>query len=367
MLSSDDLDATLTAIYDTALDDTAKPVALHKLAGLFGCHFADTYRRTRDYSAWHGVQVGLDEQEYQDVFLGHWARTNVWGTRRPPTRAGDIVTTASVISRSDLERKPMYADYLAARNLNEGLRFDIWADEDWVESVSLLRPWSAGAYSPEELRAAQTLMPHLRRAALIRRQTQQNQELASAGLASLEHVRMGMLLLGKDGRLVYANGAGSVLLRSGAIGLGADGIFSATSSHTRQLRALVHAASGREPKSGSLQIPAQPDTTALSIVVMPLRQDGSIVWGPVSPTVLVCVIDRSIETSAPIERLTALFGLTPAEAALAAQLCAGQDVRAIAHATHRSVNTVRSLLTRLMFKTDTNRQAELVRLLGMVP
>ena len=366
MLNADSLDCALTAIYDTALDHDAMSGALGQLAQTFRCHFADAFRRTRDYSAWHGVQVGLDEQDYQSVFLGHWASTNVWGTRRPPVRAGDLVTTASVITRAELERKAMFAEYLAPRRLHEGLRFDIWADDGWVESVSLLRPWSAGSYSAEELRAAAVLMPHLRRAAAVRRRVQQEQEMASAGLSALEHVRMGMLLLARDGRLLHANAAGTALLRSGAVGAGPDGVAAGSASETRSLQALVHAAGGPGPRSGSLRIAGGPGQAALSIIAMPVRPDARLMWGTVRPAVLLCVIDRSAAASAPVERLAALFGLTPAEAALATQLCAGQDVREIAQSTRRSLNTVRSLLARLMAKTETNRQAELVRLLSMV-
>ena len=107
MLDTDSLDRVLTAIYDTVLDEAALPVALGHLARTFRCHFADSFRRTRDYSVWHGVQVGLDENDYQNVFLGHWAPANVWGIRRPPTHAGDIVPTGGVITRAELERKAM--------------------------------------------------------------------------------------------------------------------------------------------------------------------------------------------------------------------------------------------------------------------
>lgn len=377
MLTAERLDQTLSAIYDTALDETALPAALQSMAGLFSCHFADAYRRARDYSVWQGVQVGLDEVEYQTVFLGHWALMNVWGKRRPPVRAGDIVTTQSVMTKSELKRSVMYVDYLDQRSLHQGLRFDIWADDGWVEDFSFLRSWAAGPYSSDELRAAALLMPHLRRVAALRRRTAHTEGLASAGLSALEHVRMGMMLLGRDGRLLHANAAGVALLRTGRIKIGPDGVSAGSGTQMRALRAMIHAATGTVggvdssagggAQSGSLRVMAGPDGAALSVVALPVRRDGMMTWGGANAAVLLCIIDRGAEASASAARLTALFGLTPAEAMLATKLCGGQDVREIADATQRSVNTVRSLLTRLMAKTDTNRQSELVRLLSMVP
>jgi hypothetical protein len=43
------------------------------------------------------------------------------------------------------------------------------------------------------------------------------------------------------------------------------------------------------------------------------------------------------------------------------------NLRAIAEATGRSIATVRTLLARLMAKTDTGRQTELIRLLANLP
>jgi DNA-binding CsgD family transcriptional regulator len=58
--------------------------------------------------------------------------------------------------------------------------------------------------------------------------------------------------------------------------------------------------------------------------------------------------------------------LTPAEARVAVLLFAGLDRRAIARRLGIADNTVRVHLVRLMSKTETHRQAELVQLLGQV-
>ncbi len=49
------------------------------------------------------------------------------------------------------------------------------------------------------------------------------------------------------------------------------------------------------------------------------------------------------------------------------RLLAGFDLRAIAEETGRSINTIRNLLARVMAKTETSRQSELMRVLGVLP
>jgi len=61
--------------------------------------------------------------------------------------------------------------------------------------------------------------------------------------------------------------------------------------------------------------------------------------------------------------LARLHGLSPAEARLAAALSRGSSLADYAEAASLSINTVRWTLKRVFVKTDTHRQAELVRLL----
>ena len=55
------------------------------------------------------------------------------------------------------------------------------------------------------------------------------------------------------------------------------------------------------------------------------------------------------------------FGLTAAEAKVAEDLIAGWSPKQIAERQGRSLHTVRSHLARLMSKTQTGRQADLLR------
>ncbi|MBY0398607.1 MAG: helix-turn-helix transcriptional regulator, partial [Thermoleophilia bacterium] len=61
------------------------------------------------------------------------------------------------------------------------------------------------------------------------------------------------------------------------------------------------------------------------------------------------------------------FGFTPAEAALAVDILAGNDLAASATRRRITRNTARVHLRHLFEKTGTRRQAELVRLLLLCP
>jgi DNA-binding CsgD family transcriptional regulator len=81
------------------------------------------------------------------------------------------------------------------------------------------------------------------------------------------------------------------------------------------------------------------------------------------PAAVVFVSDPERMPDVSADRLTNLYGLTRAEAELALQLAGGLDLRDIASATGKTLNTLRTQLKQVFQKTGTARQAELVRLL----
>ena len=103
----------------------------------------------------------------------------------------------------------------------------------------------------------------------------------------------------------------------------------------------------------------------LTLVTVPLKADAE--WTSIrAPALMALVADPN--TAAPsLGQLSSLFGLTEAEADLASALLAGHDLREIAEARNRSIHTVRNHLARLMGKTETTRQSELMLLLRGIP
>ncbi len=357
------IEATIGAIYDTALDPGAWPAALSRLAGLFGCVFADSFQRTDDYSQFTGIQHGLAESDYKDEFLGIWVKRNVWGTLRPVVRAGDVVTTREIVPRDELVRTAMYADYLAPRGLHEGLRLDVWASDGWIEDVSLLRPWSAGAYTAEELRLARTLLPHLQRATAMAHRLRGAERIAAA---ALEASNGPLLVVDRNGRLLHANMSAEALLQLGdGLSAGSAGLEAANTQGRRALHRMLSATPGR---GGAAWLDRPSGKPALAAIAIPLKPHLATpgLGSHCEPAFLLSIADP--EATLPVSaHLAELYGLTPAEQLLAADLLAGEDVQSIAARRRRSVNTVRTQLSSLLQKTGARRQSDLIRLLARLP
>jgi DNA-binding CsgD family transcriptional regulator len=83
----------------------------------------------------------------------------------------------------------------------------------------------------------------------------------------------------------------------------------------------------------------------------------------VRPALCLVVSDPDAEGLLPSECLQTVFGLTRAEALLAARLAGGEDLKAAADHLGITYGTARTRLAEIFQKTETRRQGELIRLL----
>lgn len=117
---------------------------------------------------------------------------------------------------------------------------------------------------------------------------------------------------------------------------------------------------GHLPVGGSLSVQRSASLPLVVHVhpVTPLRAD----FGAERLAALVLIRDPDANRLDP-EVVGEVLGLTPAESRVAVLLATGRSVREIARELGRSEHTARWTLKKVLAKTDTSRQSELVRLL----
>ena len=351
----------LDAIYDAAIDVDGWPRALKHLAGLFDSHFADLFARTDDWSSYDGIAIGLDRADYENGFLDQWSDRNVWSKASPAHLGGQVTPTWQMVAKKEVLRSAIYNEYLMARELNEGLRLMLWTGDGWLQDISLLRRWSAGPFAGAELDLARMMLPHIQRAASTSRRLQ-----GIDALATFDTLGRPAFLLDARGRVMRQNGACEALLRKpGGLAIRGGYLEAGTVEDTVRLQSAMARAGciGRVlPQASDLTLSGiSPAAPAISVVPVRDRADRDL---PAPRSVLV--LAPWTDARAPVgERdLAESYGLTQAEAALAAGLLSGQALPAIAATRGRSINTLRAQLASIMVKTNTRRQGELILLLS---
>jgi DNA-binding CsgD family transcriptional regulator len=205
----------------------------------------------------------------------------------------------------------------------------------------------------------QALRAHDKLAALAR---------SSADLVgALETVRHGMIIVGSDWWIVNLNTAAERILRAeDGLKMSSARIAATSTPAEHKLHRALHAAlvdDSSMSRGGRSFLCERPSGKRPYVVhVLPLHHSATDETSS-EARALVLIIDPDREPEPAASLLRRLYGLTTTEADLAWRIARGADLKEICDELSVSITTVRKHLQHIFDKTDTHRQAELVRLL----
>jgi len=368
--STDDVFHRLVdCIYESAMDVAAMPAALDLFSRYTGTG-------SPSYLIWDK----LAERARLGV-TPHGCFTNASGMpdnmRAPPTHlppahvqractattAGD--TTALLAEPEVTTAAPLFD----CRRLEHGIRLFDTSDVCVLMSATPSAD-DALTHDHRQERLAQ-VMPHWARAARMQHHNFELSGLASLGLASLDTLDFGVMVLQADMRVRYANSWAEALVQADTNLALDSGVLRARpeSLQTVLLELLDAAAHGG--RNGAAAAGSWMHITSggqpVPIIVMPLvsRQPVEGPWQlPMAMMLLGNSESRSVLDAGV---LTSLFGLSRKESIIAIRLAAGETLNEIAEREFLSPHTVRVHIRDTLRKTGTHRQSELVRLLHLLP
>jgi DNA-binding CsgD family transcriptional regulator len=360
-----DYDAVVSDIYDAALSPAHWDVALTALVARFGQDRWDNamllWERVAPpagrFLGACGVHL-MAQQGYVHAFAG----ANEWSLRGHKMPVGSVFHSDELIDRASFYETPFFTDYLAGYQMEVGLIALI--DRHERDHLCLCFPGPDNAAPDGLAQATRMLMPHFQRAARISRRLSEAELAASTARAALDAAPSAILICDEALRLTYANGPGEALIRDGYLRLRGGRLSFEQARDTARLRALGDAGAGSRCAAFALE----PDGLA-PVAAMAIRiGGGSAVHADFGAASLMIVCGRNHRTSfAHVDYLRDWFGLTPAEARLAAALAEGASLEDFAATRGVTLNAARFLLKGVFAKTDTNRQPQLVARLQATP
>jgi DNA-binding CsgD family transcriptional regulator len=363
---------TLAAIYDAALQPEAWPTALSRVRDLLGGNWPvmAAIRRTGETDFMEQDAEGSND--HLDFFRQKYNSpdTNPAIPTLMASREGTIILREQDMNDTEWHRCGLYREIYRPAGLYHGLGALILKSDSHMVALGLNRRKKAGQFASRDVKLLARTVPHIRRAIQVFLRLADLQSRGVAHLALWDMLAFGVVLLDREGKALWSNQeATAILARADGLAIHNKCLCASNTSENASLQQIIRVAiatsEGRSTLCGApLRVSRPSMVRSFALLVAPIRMD------PVSalqPAAVVFITDPESKSEMPSEILKRLYGLTAREAGLAALLLQGIDLAEAAERLGVRMNTVRTHLRLIFEKTDTHRQAELVRLLSRGP
>jgi DNA-binding CsgD family transcriptional regulator/PAS domain-containing protein len=360
-------DRLLDLIYDAATEPEQWRAVLIEIADLTGCQGG----------VMHGI-VRLDQvvfdyngrlsEECNRAFKERHVE-NPWTASLQRKPVGSILLSDEVVPLAALRRTLLFEEVLRPQDQAHCALISLAGTEDLLAAVCLGRSQRQGPLPVEGRRLLEKLVPHMRRSLDLGFRIEGYRALQRADCGVLDRLSVGVILLDRRQRVVYANAAARALdSDKGPLRLRNAIVAAQSPSHSQRLNELVRMALMNAP-AGSMSIPRRGDASRLTILVSSVRGRDIGRFADLrmpDAAVLLFIIDPANRGGIPLAWIMDAYGLTPAEARVALCAASGATIPETARRLNVSVNTVKTHLAKVFAKTGTSRKTELARLMGSV-
>lgn len=288
----------------------------------------------------------------------------------PQMSVGSWYIDSRELGERVMKLHPFYGEFFRDFGLSSIMACLVERRPDYEVYLSLQRGEGAEHYSPDDARALDWVIPHVRQAIALRSRNLQVTTLAHVSNELLDRLPFGVMVLDEDGRVMLTNRRGESWVRRL---LPASGLGPAQSAPYQPgdewrlsrpfdvaLRAVCDPAGTRMAQALRAQAT---DGRQAQVILLPLPPEHRFVVNWTRPTVLVAVHDGTDRPFPVSTVLRDLFALTPAEARLATLLTTGVGLPEACEQLAIRRETSRTQLKSVFHKTGTRTQAQLAHLL----
>ncbi|MFA9459816.1 helix-turn-helix transcriptional regulator [Thiohalorhabdus sp. Cl-TMA] len=370
----DTFSTLLEAVYESALDPGQWRIFLRGLAEALNAKsgmFRVIDERLPAVRA--NVHYNLDP-ELQEAHRQYYVNRDIFIEALRGQPAGFIAPGEQYLSLKQLQRTEFFADYMQPQDSYHVCGGLAMRNEEFTIKFGLQRDRRTGPFSRGDADFIRRFVPHIQRAARLGHLLDLARQQTAAAEQGLESLAVGVILLDEQEQIFHTNSKADALLRNRCGLADMQGRLMATSgADAERLRGLLglvrsRAASGDAPIPETLLLTPGPGEPQLLLVACPIPPTLPYFRGP-WPTANAAIFVSNLADAGLLnhEILIGLYGLTPTEARLAGALSRGHDLNSLSEGWNISRETLRTHLKRILGKTGTSRQTELVRLLTGKP
>ena len=256
------------------------------------------------------------------------------------------------------------ADFMRPYGMNDGLFTRLSVGATPMAFLAVTAKGSQPFDTADRVKFMGEVVPHLQQALRTQNHLAELDNRARDITAVIDVMRHGIVVIETGRRIAQMNSAAEHILTAGeGLQVHSGQLQALHSATNKQLQSsITHAC--EESRNGarggdSLACGRPSGRRPYVIHILPLATHDD----PAAGKAVVIIIDPEQETEPPKTLLRRLFGLTNAEADVALRVIRGDGLKPISADLELTMATIKTHLQHIFDKTDTHRQAELVRLL----
>lgn len=285
---------------------------------------------------------------------------------------GKAITMHDFVGHDEIEGSAYFREYLVPMDMVYAVGVDLEDRSRHHVRLRICRPRRAGNFTARDCEYVERFVPHLRTAIRIFSEIDVARSECSFYADAMDRLMLATIVLGENGTILHTNRlADSILAECDGISRSNNTLVLEHHEDAKRFREIVARAIAvqRSCRPGIAEVmrvrrpSGRPD---ISLVVRPSisvmgRQNERL-----TASIAVFLSTDTMQTephSVPPNVIQKLFGLTPKEARLAAELAAGYSLQEAAENLGITSYTARARLRSIFAKTGVDRQAKLVRVL----
>jgi DNA-binding CsgD family transcriptional regulator/PAS domain-containing protein len=318
----------------------------------------------------HSVNI---QSIYVTAYADYYGAYSPWlQNRQVLGQQGDVRLGQDLVADNEVIESDFYRFWLRPQQLFHHMFGVIEAVDDSDLLIVFSRASEMGPFRKDDADLLRRLLPTLQRGIHAGRAYQHTRHVQRTALDTLDAMPMAVIMMNNGGGMLSANRSARELLDSNDPFFLNGGLLSLMlPTGAIRLRDYLETAAQAKAydRTGdllALPIPRAASTRPLTMIIAPVK-DLTHARRHDEPAAVIFVADPERPVEMDPKRLIRLYGLSRAEARVAALLGQGMRLEEVGQALGLTYETVRKHLKQIFAKTATDRQAELVRTLSLGP
>jgi DNA-binding CsgD family transcriptional regulator len=356
-------------IYDTTLDPTLWPCVLEGSASFVrgtasALFLKDSVRKTHN-----NIYTWGYNPNYIQTYIEKYGQLDPFATAQFFFEIEDPVSLADIIPHREFRESSFYKEWVQPQHWIDAIAATLEKSATTYAAFSVIRHENDGIVDDDVRRRMKLIVPHVRRAVLIGKIIDLHKVEAAALADALDGLATAMFIVDANGHIAHANAAAHAMMNEASVIRALGGKLAAVDAQAnRGLHDIFMKAEAGDVAVGAkgIAIPLAARAGERYVAhVLPLtsgaRRRAGVAYSAVAA---VFAHKAALELPHPLEIITTTFKLTPAELRVLMMIVQFGGVHDIAPVLGVSEATVKTHLQRIFAKTDTNRQADLVKLVA---